>query len=242
MMEKEKILLIDDEAGLLELLKIALKKEHFENITCAFTATEALEAIHKETYDVILLDVGLPDFSGFDLCQEMRRFTLAPILFLTARDSTLDKLSGLAIGGDDYITKPFEPLEVVARVKAALRRQGYAKETEPKTGLKQIYDYGRFVLNTQDATLAVFSEPVECTAKEYELLHHFCKNPNRVFTASQLYEAVWNDLSVGDDKTVSMMISRLRKKLRDEEAPLMIQNLRGIGYKFVLPEKVAVRR
>lgn len=236
-MGKEKILLVDDEAGLLELLKIVLEKEHFEDITCASTATEALDAIHKENYDVILLDVGLPDFSGFDLCQEMRRHTLAPIIFLTARDSMLDKLSGLAIGGDDYITKPFEPLEVVARVKAALRRQGYTKETELKPKSKQIYDYGRFVLNMEEATLMVDGGQVDYTAKEYELLHHFCKNPNRVFTASQLYEAVWEDLSVGDDKTVSMMISRLRKKLRDEEAPLMIQNLRGIGYKFVPSDK-----
>ncbi len=238
-MEKDKILLVDDETGLLELLKIVLQKEHFEDITCASTASDALEKVRCQSFDVILLDVCLPDFSGFDLCREIRRYTLAPILFLTARDSTLDKLSGLAIGGDDYITKPFEPLEVVARIKAVLRRQGYLHGQVSQSKSDKIYDYGRFVLNMTDATLTVGGEPVDCTAKEYDLLHHFCKNPNRVFTASQLYEAVWDYPSVGDDKTVSMLISRLRKKLQDEQAPMMIQNLRGIGYKFVPPQQGA---
>lgn len=240
-MHTEKILLVDDEAGLLELLKITLEREHFTDITCASTATEALELVKHINFDIMLLDVGLPDFSGFDLCQEIRRFTLAPIIFLTARDSTLDKLSGLAMGGDDYITKPFEPLEVAARINAILRRQGYVKGMEPQNGADNLYDFGRFVLNPEDATLTVGGEQTDCTAREYDLLLHFCKNPNRVYTASQLYEAVWNDMSFGDDKTVSMQISRLRKKLRDEETPLMIQNLRGIGYKFVPPGKGGCR-
>lgn len=240
-MQKEKILIVDDEVGLLELLKITLKKEHFSEITCVTTATEALANIHSINYDLIVLDVGLPDFSGFDLCQEIRRYTLSPIIFLTARDSTLDKLSGLSIGGDDYITKPFEPLEVVARVKAILRRQQYAKEmAEIQNTSVKIYDYGRFILNENNAVLTIDSIQIDCTAKEYDLLLYFCKNPNKVFTASQLYETVWNDLSVGDEKTVSMLISRLRKKLRDEKSPLMIQNLRGIGYKFIPPKKEVI--
>lgn len=236
-MQEEKILLVDDEAGLLQLIKITLQNEHFYHITCASTASEALDHIKSTSFDLIVLDVGLPDFSGFDLCQELRRYSLAPVIFLTARDSTLDKLSGLAIGGDDYITKPFEPLEVAARIKAILRRQSYAKNKEAEAPSTDVFDYDRFVVNVGDATVTVAGEPVECTAKEYELLLFFCKNPNRVFTASQLYEAVWDSLSVGDDKTVSMQISRLRKKLRDEEAPFMIQNLRGIGYKFIPPKQ-----
>lgn len=236
-MQKEKILLVDDEAGLLQLIKITLQNEHFYYITCASTASEALNYIKTTSFDLIVLDVGLPDFSGFDLCQELRRYTLAPVIFLTARDSTLDKLSGLAIGGDDYMTKPFEPLELVARIKAILRRQAYAQNMDRADHSKSVYDYGRFAVNTGTVTVTVNQEQIDLTAKEYELLLYFCKNPNRVFTASQLYEAVWDSLSVGDDKTVSMQISRLRKKLRDDEAPLMIQNLRGIGYKFVPPPK-----
>lgn len=241
-MNNEKILLVDDEKGLLELLKITLQKEHYTNIDCVSTATEGLEKIKQEGYDLLVLDVNLPDFSGFDLCQEVRRHTLAPIIFLTARDSTFDKLSGLAIGGDDYITKPFEPLEVIARVKALLRRQGYSiKAAEPAEAPKAAtYDYGRFVLNTEDGTLLVDGKPVECTAKEYDLLVFFCKNPNRVFAASQLYEAVWDSLGIGDDKAVTMQISRLRKKIGDDGAKTqLIQNLRGIGYKFVPPVKGA---
>ena len=236
----ENILLVDDEKGLLELLEITLRKEHFNHITCASTATEALEKIKNEDFDLLILDVNLPDFSGFDLCQEVRRHTLAPIIFLTARDSTFDKLSGLAIGGDDYITKPFEPLEVIARVKALLRRQGYSmKQTEIKEPAQaDTYDYGRFVLNTQNGTLLIEGKPVECTAKEYDLLVFFCKHPNRVFAAAQLYEAVWDSLGVGDDKAVTMQISRLRKKIGDDgQGTQMIQNLRGIGYKFVPPVK-----
>lgn len=237
MMNQEKILLVDDEDGLLELLKITLQKEHFTNIYCASTASDALSLIQKETFDLMLLDVNLPDFSGFDLCQEIRRHTLAPIIFITARDSTFDKLSGLAIGADDYITKPFEPLEVVARVKAMLRRQSYSVQPVQKAEQSTYqYDFGRFVLNTQDGSLVVEGETIECTAKEYELLAFFCKHPNRVFTATQIYEAVWDSLGIGDDKAVIMQISRLRKKLGDDDkGTKMIQNLRGIGYKFVPP-------
>lgn len=232
----EKILLVDDEAGLLELLKITLQKEGYNNITCAMTAVEALDLIKNNTYDLILLDVMLPDFSGFELCQEIRKHTYTPIIFLTARSSDYDKLSGLAIGGDDYITKPFNPLEVVARVKAMLRRQGYM--SSQNISQSRLFDYGLFQLNLYNATLLIDGNTVDCTAKEFELLRFFCENPNHVFTPTQLYEAVWNELGIGDDKTVTMHISRLRKKIGDDtKNPKLIQNLRGIGYKFVPPAK-----
>ena len=232
----EKILLVDDEEGLLELLKITLQKEGYLNITCAMTASQSLEYIKSNSYDLILLDVMLPDMSGFELCQEIRKHTYTPIIFVTARGSDYDKLSGLAIGGDDYITKPFNPLEVVARVKAMLRRQGYMSAqqlVEPRQ-----FDFGVFQLNPQTATIVRDGVVVDCTAKEYELLNFFCKNPNHVFTVVQLYEAVWDGLGVGDDKAVTMCISRLRKTIGDDaKNPQMIQNLRGIGYRFVPPKK-----
>lgn len=239
MYNTEKILIVDDEQGLLDMLKITFQKERYNNITCAASAAQALEYVKSREYDIILLDVMLPDFSGFELCAEIRKYTFAPIIFITACDGDFDKLRGLTIGGDDYITKPFNPLEVVARVNAATRRQKhYASLQETGKQDEKIYDYGSFSISPSDATLTVNGETVECTAKEYELLLYFCKNPNRVFTLTQLYEAVWDTLSFGDEKTVTMHISKLRKKLGDDtKAPSVIVNMRGIGYKFIPPVK-----
>jgi DNA-binding response OmpR family regulator len=240
MYNTDKILIVDDEQGLLDMLKITFQKERFNNIDFAASAVEALEYVKSNTYAIILLDVMLPDFSGFELCFEIRKYTFAPIIFITACDGDFDKLRGLTIGGDDYITKPFNPLEVVARVTAILRRQKhYASLQGNKKQDNERYDYGVFTFTPSDATLTVNGEIVECTAKEYELLLYLCKNPNRVFTLPQLYEAVWGSLSFGDEKTVTMHISKLRKKLGDDtKSPSMIVNMRGIGYKFVPPAKV----
>jgi DNA-binding response OmpR family regulator len=236
----ERILIVDDEQGLLHMLKITFQKERFNNIDLAASAVEAMEYVRNNTYDIILLDVMLPDFSGFELCSEIRKYTFTPIIFITACDGDFDKLRGLTIGGDDYITKPFNPLEVVARVNAILRRQKhYISLQENIKQDNDCYDYGLFTVSPSDATLMVNGEIVECTAKEYELLLHLCRNPNRVFTLTQLYEAVWNSLSFGDEKTVTMHISKLRKKLGDDtKSPSIIVNIRGIGYKFVPPAKV----
>lgn len=236
MYNNEKLLIIDDEAGLLNLLKITLQKERYTNITCIQTALEAMECIKKNSYDLILLDVMLPDMSGFDLCMEIRKYTYTPIIFLTACAGDFDKLTGLAIGGDDYITKPFNPLEVIARIKAILRRQKQYKEQTTDSVNSQIYDYGIFRLNPLTATLTVKGIEVECTAKEFDLLCFFCRHPNHVFTTAQIYESVWDHMGLGDEKTVTMHISKLRKKLgEDPKTPEILINLRGIGYKFIPP-------
>lgn len=243
MYHNDKILIVDDEKGLLDMLRISFQKEHFSHIDCATTASEALQYVQNNNYDIILLDVMLPDFSGFDLCIEIRKHTFSPIIFITACDGDFDKLQGLAIGGDDYITKPFNPLEVVARVNVLLRRQKHYQSsqiadplhTHSRTNL--LYDYKLFTVNPTEASLTVNGKPVECTAKEYELLLYFCQNPNRIFTLSQLYESVWGTMSFGDEKTVTMHISKLRKKLGDDtKSPTMLVNIRGIGYKFIPPE------
>lgn len=241
MYHNEKILLVDDEAGLLHLLQITLQKERYHHITCAGTAAEALVAVKSTEFDLIVLDVMLPDSSGFDLCAEIRKISYAPIIFLTACDSDFDKLRGLAIGGDDYITKPFKPLEVVARIQAILRRQRVYNHglTENRSPVPPRYDYGVFSLNPDQAVLMVQGKPVDCTAKEFELLHYFCRHPNRVFTSAQLYEAVWDNPGFGEEKTVTMHISKIRKKLGDDaKNPAILLNLRGIGYKFVPPKGV----
>ncbi|GGH28783.1 response regulator transcription factor [Paenibacillus segetis] len=235
-MRSETILLVDDEQGILIMLETLLKKEGFERVVTATTGNEALRLVEATSFDLIVLDVMLPDTDGFALCQDIRRFTSVPILFLTARSGDLDKLMGLGIGGDDYITKPFNPLEVVARIQTHLRRQSlYQARVSHKSN---IFDYGVFVVNKSSAQVMVNGIDIHCPAKEFELLVFLCENPNQVFTALQLYEQVWGRALMGDEKTVVIHLSRLRKKLEaDPAAPKLIVNLRGIGYKFLPPKK-----
>jgi len=237
-MRNEHILLVDDEIGILTMLKTLLEKEGFTRIDTATTGKEAMRRVGTTSYDLIVLDVMLPDTDGFELCQQIRRHTSVPILFLTARSGNFDKLMGLGIGGDDYITKPFYPLEVVARIQAQLRRQLLSKSpTQPKSN---ILDFGWFVINKSAAQLTINGVDTPCPAKEFELLLFLCEHPNQVFTALQLYEQVWGKALLGDEKTVVIHISRLRKRLEaDPSDPKIIVNLRNIGYKFILPRKAA---
>ncbi|WJE54363.1 response regulator transcription factor [Bacillus cereus] len=231
-MRTEKILLVDDEQGILDMLVLTLKKENFIHITTALNGAETLNLIKIRSFDIILLDVMLPDIDGFELCRQIRNYTNTPILFVTARSSDLDKLTGLGIGGDDYITKPFNPLEVAARINVQLRRQNMLQENHNEENLNLHFE--SFSLYPSEGLITVNEEPVHCTAKELELLTFLCTHPNRIFTAEQLYEQVWGLTSMGDDKTVVMHISKLRKKIEeDPKSPTYIVNLRGIGYKFI---------
>ncbi|WP_110945136.1 response regulator transcription factor [Paenibacillus phocaensis] len=234
-MRLQKILIIDDEPGIVKMLETILRKEGYTAISSAFTGQEALEKISHHPYDLIVLDVMLPDMDGFQLCQEIRRYTAVPILFLTARSSDLDKLTGLGIGGDDYITKPFNPLEVAARIHVQFRRLEQYQGTAPST---EIYRFGSVVIDKKAAALWVNGEEIPCPAKEFELLLFFAGHPNQIFTAGQLYEHVWGYDSIGDEKTVAIHIMRLRKKIeQDAKQPSWIVTLRGIGYKFVPPKQ-----
>ncbi|MBM7713512.1 response regulator transcription factor [Siminovitchia sp. FSL H7-0308] len=235
MKDDANILIVDDEAGILKMLDITLQKEHFTHITTASTKAEALQAITGQNFDVILLDVMLPDGDGFALCSAIRQQTTAPILFISARSSDFDKLTGLSVGGDDYITKPFNPLEVVARIRAILRRQRVYEKKADQPEMKS-YIYDTFTFSPDKAVLTVHGKIVQATAKELKLLHFFCENPNRVFTTSQIYERVWGEDVFGEEKTVTIHIAKLRKKLGDHtRKPSIIVNLRGIGYKFIPP-------
>lgn len=235
MTDHARILIVDDEMGILKMLNITLKREHFSHITTASTKKEALQALEEKEFDIILLDVMLPDGDGFALCSAIRQQTTAPILFISARSSDFDKLTGLSVGGDDYITKPFNPLEVVARIRAILRRQRMYESKTVQSEMKS-YEYEIFSFSPNEALLTVQGEEVKATAKELELLHFFCKNPNRVFTTSQIYERVWGEDVFGEEKTVTIHIAKLRKKLGDHSKnPTIIVNLRGIGYKFIPP-------
>ncbi|GGG30652.1 DNA-binding response regulator [Lysinibacillus alkalisoli] len=235
MQEKARVLLVDDEVGLLKLLTITLQKEYFTHITTATTKEAALRAVYAQKFDVILLDVMLPDGDGFTLCSAIRQHCTTPIIFVSARTSDFDKLTGLSVGGDDYITKPFNPLEVVARIRVILRRQfEYNTPTLPV-----LFQYGPFKLIPSEASFLRDGQAIDLTAKEYELLYFFFQHPNQVFTTSQIYEKVWGEEMFGEEKTVTIHIAKIRRKLNDDaKQAKLIVNLRGIGYKFVPPREV----
>lgn len=227
-MEQRKILLVDDEIAILTMLKTILTKEGFTKIDTAITAEEALSYCKQQSYDLILLDVMLPGQSGFDICPQIRQLTNAPIFFVTARTSDLDKLSGFALGGDDYITKPFNPLEVVARIKAQLRRI----KTQPE--VSTTLQFPQLMIHTASGDVYFQGKAVELSAQVYQLLLFFAKHPNQLFTKSQLYENVWQDAYLGEDNTVMVHIRKLRQKIEDNPSnPERIVTVRGLGYKFV---------
>ncbi|MEK5240519.1 response regulator transcription factor [Paenibacillus sp. FSL L8-0470] len=250
------ILLVDDEASIVELIKTVLYKEGFTDIDSAGTGEAAILACQSKVYDLIVLDVMLPGRSGIDICPFLRQTTNAPVLFLSARISDFDKLTGFAVGGDDYITKPFNPLELVARIRSQLRRYlGDAGGTEPvqnKEGqhgqppqrnarqerqpVQQniSYDFGRFQVDETAGELRVEGEVVTCPALVFQLLLFFCKHPNRLFTKSELYERVWGEAALSDDNTVMVHIHRIRERIETEPAnPVYLVNVRGLGYKLV---------
>jgi DNA-binding response OmpR family regulator len=233
---ESKLLIVDDEVGLLDMLNYILRKEGFKHIIYAETSAEALDYVHKMDFDLIVLDIMLPDMDGFELCRRLREMTNVPILFLTARTMDMDKIMGLTVGGDDYITKPFNPLEVVARIKAQLRRQSLSAQI--KSSYKETYDFGSFQLYKHEGNLVVNGKKMNCPAKEFELLCFLCEHPNQIFSTSYLYERLWGLDSIGDENTVMVHIRRLRQKIETHpNDPKWIINIRGMGYKLVVPEE-----
>ncbi|MBJ6363755.1 response regulator transcription factor [Paenibacillus sp. GCM10012307] len=232
-MKDSTLLLVDDEQAILQLLETVLRKEGFQHIDKATTAEMALDLCEQKPYDLILLDVTLPSMSGTEVCPLMRRHTDAPILFLSARSTDFDKLSGFAVGGDDYVTKPFNPLEIVARIKSLLRRS-LKSATTVSTGHSSVLDFGRFQVNEAAAELRVEGVPVPCPSLVFQLLLFLCKHPNRVFSKSELYERVWGESSLSDDNTVMVHIHRIRERIeRNPAQPEFLVNVRGLGYKLV---------
>lgn len=232
-MENTKILLVDDEKSIVKMLEMVLRKEGFTQIHSAHTAKEALGIIEKESMDIIVLDVMLPDQTGFEVCRSIRDFTDAHILFLTAKVSDLDVLTGFSIGGDDYVTKPFNPLEIVARIKAVLRRKG-DQQVSGQLRNGAVYEYGHFQVNELTKELMVDGKTVSCPAQIFKLLLFFCKNPSQVFSKNDLFEKVWGLEAMVDDNTVMVHIRRLRERIEpDPSIPRYLLTVRGLGYKLV---------
>ncbi|MED3572841.1 response regulator transcription factor [Cytobacillus praedii] len=232
-METKNILIVDDEKAIVKMLELMLKKEGFQHIYRAHSGSEALEIVEKQNIDIIILDVMLPDCSGFELCPKIREKTNAYILFLTAKVSDLDVLTGFATGGDDYVTKPFNPLEIAARIKAYLRREP-ASKAQPASAVTKLYDFGRFILDESAGELIVNGRSVACPTQVYLLLLYFCKHPNIVLSKASLLEAVWGFEHYVDDNTVSVHIRRIRERIEEDPSnPKLLLTVRGLGYKLV---------
>jgi two-component system OmpR family response regulator len=223
MAEAQRILVVDDEATIAELLATALRYEGFEVVT-AGTGSDALRSVVRDRPDLVLLDVMLPDIDGFDVARRLsedgRR---VPIIFLTARDDTADKVRGLTLGGDDYVTKPFSLEEVVARIRSILRRAGDAASTSARLRFED--------LELDDDTHEVWRAhtPIMLTATEFNLLRYLLANPRRVLSKAQIMDHVWRYDFDGDPNVVETYISYLRRKL-DTLGPPLIHTVRGVGY------------
>ena len=228
-----RILIVDDEKAIVKMLEMMLQKEGFQHLYKAYTAKDALHIVENNQIDIIILDVMLPDGNGFELCPKIRQLSNAYILFLTARVSDLDVLTGFAIGGDDYVTKPFNPLEIAARIKAYLRRKPNEVKQNSLTEKGQ-YDFGRFRVDEKAGELLVNGKLIPCPTQVYLLLLYFCKHPNIVLSKSALLEAVWGYDHSGDDNTVSVHIRRIRERIEEDPShPKHLITVRGLGYKLV---------
>ncbi|MCM3041421.1 response regulator transcription factor [Paenibacillus motobuensis] len=233
-MYNAKILLVDDEKAIVQLIEMVLRKEGFRHIYTAYNGKEALEIVKRHMIDIILLDVMLPDQTGFDLCPQIRNASDAHIIYLTARTSDLDVLTGFATGGDDYVTKPFNPLEIAARVKARLRRGVVTPIPSRLEESRGRYEFGRFVLDEFSGMLLVEGQEVPCPAQAYQLLLFLCKHPGIVFSKAQLYEEVWGMDGLGDDNTVMVHIRKIRERIENDPGnPEYLLTVRGLGYKLV---------
>ncbi len=221
---KGKILVVDDDVHICELVKLYLEKEEFE-VIAAHDGGEGLEKFKNSNPNLVFLDIMLPVMDGLQLCREIRRINNTPIIMLSAKGETFDKVLGLELGADDYIVKPFEPKELLARVKALLRRSTPHDETVNQ------YSYNDLSVNISDYTVIYRGRELEMPPKEIELLYFLASHPNKVFTREQLLEQVWGFEYFGDSRTVDVHIKRIREKMPDSEG-WSIKTVWGIGYKF----------
>ena len=226
---KTRILVIDDDVHISELLKLYLEKEDYE-VEVAHDGGEGLEKFKSFEPKLVLLDIMLPVMDGWQVCREIRRINNTPIIMLTAKGETFDKVLGLELGADDYIVKPFEPKELIARVKAILRRTNVNEDT-----VKQ-YSYNNLTVNISDYTVVYYGKELDMPPKEIELLFFLASHTNKVFTREQLLDQVWGFEYFGDSRTVDVHIKRIREKMPVSEG-WSIKTVWGIGYKFEVKDQ-----
>jgi DNA-binding response OmpR family regulator len=227
-MANTKILIIDDDINICELLRLYLEKDGFE-VDVITDGLKAIDAFNATQPNLVLLDIMLPGMDGWQICREIRKDSQTPIIMLTAKGETFDKVLGLELGADDYITKPFETKEVVARIKAVLRRvssQNPAIDTIKEVSFDKLY------INLTNYELKVNDETIDTPPKELELIFHLASNPNRVYTRDQLLDEVWGFEYYGDSRTVDVHVKRLREKLEGVSDKWDLKTVWGVGYKF----------
>ncbi len=221
-----KALVVDDEKAIVKGIKFSLEKDDIV-VDCAYDGLEALEMAKEGNYDIILLDVMLPGLSGFEVCQQIREFSDCPIIMLTAKGDDMDKILGLEYGADDYITKPFNILEVKARIKAIIRR------TNRKTETAKVMTFGELKLNEEYRRVFVKDREINVTSREYELLELLASTPGKTYSRDELLEAIWGKDYPGDARTVDVHIRRLREKLEiNPSEPRYVRTKWGAGYYF----------
>ena len=231
-MNEYKIMVVDDEPDILDLLEKALNIEGFPAVIKVDTGRKAVNACKEMMPDMIILDVMLPDIDGYEVCKQIRQFSHCPILFLSSNNDELDKILGLAVGGDDYVTKPFSPREIVYRVKAQLRRMEYRQSPCGSQTMK----IGALTIDTDGCRALKDGRDLQLTAREFEILQYLAENKGRVISRERLYESVWNEDSFGCDNTVMVHIRHLREKMEtDPTAPRYLITMKGLGYKLVNP-------
>lgn len=223
---KYKILIVDDDINICELLRLYLEKDGFETIV-ANDGEQAVDYATRYTPDLILLDIMLPRLDGWQVCRQIRKTLDTPIIMLTAKGETFDKILGLELGADDYVTKPFDTKEVIARVKAVLRRTNDSE----KNNVQEV-KFNKLKINLTNYELEVDGKIIDTPPKELELIYHLASNPNRVYTRDQLLDEVWGFDYYGDSRTVDVHVKRLREKLENISPEWTLKTVWGVGYKF----------
>ena len=226
----KRILLVDDEPLIIKGLKYTLEQEGYETLA-AYDGEEALEVFFANTVDLVLLDVMLPKLDGIQVCQRIRESSNVPIIMLTAKGEVYDRVLGLELGADDYVVKPFDAKEVIARIKAVLRRSAPAEEKK-----EGVYEFDNLRLDMSSYELRVKGKIVDAPPKELELLACLCSHPNRVYTRDQLLDEVWGFEYYGDSRTIDVHVKRLREKLEGASEQWQLKTVWGVGYKFEVKE------
>ena len=231
MAEKQKVLIVDDDENIAELISLYLLKECYET-SIVHDGEAALKEFEAFRPNIILLDLMLPGIDGYEVCREIRRTSSCPIIMLSAKGEVFDKVLGLELGADDYMVKPFDSKELVARVKAILRRSVPEKKTPEEASEKgEFVEYPDLVINLTNYSVTYMGHTVDMPPKELELLYFLAKSPNQVFTREQLLDKIWGYEYLGDTRTVDVHIKRIREKLNDHEA-WAVSTVWGVGYKF----------
>ena len=225
-MSKMKVLIVDDDLNICELLRLYLEKDGFDTVV-ANDGEQAIKVFENSKIDIIILDIMLPKLDGWQVCRRIRKGSQVPIIMLTAKGETFDKVLGLELGADDYVAKPFDAKELIARIKAVLRRSS----ADSLSSVKEVR-YENLIINLTNYELIVSGKQIDTPPKELELIFHLASNPNRVYTRDQLLDEVWGFDYYGDSRTVDVHVKRIREKLEGVSEKWSLKTVWGVGYKF----------